>query len=77
MKVWLIATAGLSIVSKEALYWYTVIVAKNINSEMLKANAWHHRSDAFSSVVVIIGIVGAINGYFYLDSLQQLLLLAS
>ena len=67
-EVWLIATAGLSIVSKEALYWYTVIVAKNINSEMLKANAWHHRSDAFSSVVVIIGIVGAINGYYYLDS---------
>jgi len=65
---WLIATAGLSIACKEALYWYTVLVAKNINSEMLKANAWHHRSDAFSSVVVIIGIVGAINGYYYLDS---------
>ena len=61
---WLIAAAGLSIASKEALYWYTVTVAKNINSKMLKANAWHHRSDAFSSVVVIIGIVGAINGYY-------------
>ena len=65
---WLIAAAGLSIASKEALYWYTVTVAKNINSKMLKANAWHHRSDAFSSVVVIIGIVGAVNGYYYLDS---------
>ena len=70
---WLIAAAGLSIVSKEALYWYTVIVAKNINSEMLKANAWHHRSDAFSSVVVIIGIVGAASGYYYLDSVAAII----
>ena len=70
---WLIAAAALSILSKEALYWYTVKVAKDINSDLLKANAWHHRTDAFSSVVVVIGIVGAANGYFFLDSVAAII----
>ena len=70
---WLLAVAALSIVSKEALYWYTVIVAKKVKSDMLKANAWHHRSDAFSSVVVLVGIYGAANGYFYLDSIAAII----
>ena len=70
---WLLAVAALSIVSKEALYWYTVIVARKVKSDMLKANAWHHRSDAFSSVVVLIGIYGAANGYFYLDSIAAII----
>lgn len=39
---WLIAAAALSVLSKEALYWYTVKVARDINSDLLKANAWHH-----------------------------------
>ena len=69
---WLIAAAALSIFSKEALYWYTVKVANNIKSDLLKANAWHHRTDAFSSVVVIIGIIGAANGYFFLDSVAAI-----
>jgi len=69
---WLLAVAALSIVSKEALYWYTVIVAKKVKSDMLKANAWHHRSDAFSSVVVLAGIYGATNGYFYLDGIAAI-----
>ena len=70
---WLIAAAALSILSKEALYWYTVKVAKDINSDLLKANAWHHRTDAFSSVVVVIGILGAANGYFFLDSVAAII----
>ena len=70
---WLLAVAALSIVSKEALYWYTVIVAKKVKSDMLKANAWHHRSDAFSSIVVLVGIYGAANGYFYLDSIAAII----
>ncbi|MGB5396757.1 MAG: cation diffusion facilitator family transporter [Gammaproteobacteria bacterium] len=51
--------AAFSIFSKEALYHYTRIVANRINSSMLRANAWHHRSDAVSSIVVLIGIAGA------------------
>ena len=63
----LLSVAALSIFSKEALYWYTLKVAKTYKSDMLKANAWHHRSDALSSVVVFIGILGSLNGYLYLD----------
>ncbi len=63
----LLSAAALSIFSKEALYWYTLKVAKTYKSDMLKANAWHHRSDALSSVVVFIGILGSLNGYLYLD----------
>lgn len=63
----LLSVVALSIFSKEALYWYTLKVAKTYKSDMLKANAWHHRSDALSSVVVFIGILGSLNGYLYLD----------
>ena len=48
-----------SIVVKEGMYWYTIINAKKINSGSLKADAWHHRSDALSSVGSLIGIGGA------------------
>ena len=52
--------AGLSIITKEALYRYTVIKGKDLNSQALTANAWHHRSDALSSIGTLIGIGGAI-----------------
>ena len=70
---WLLGVAALSIAAKEALYWYTVIVANKVKSDMLKANAWHHRSDAFSSIVVLVGIYGAANGYLYLDSIAAII----
>lgn len=52
--------AFVSIVSKEILYQYTVIKGKKLNSKAVIANAWHHRSDAFSSIGTLIGIGGAI-----------------
>jgi len=52
--------AALAIISKEALYQYTMVVAKQINSKMLQANAWHHRSDAVSSIMVALGVAGSI-----------------
>lgn len=52
--------AIISIISKEMLYRYTVIAGKKINSSSVIANAWHHRSDAFSSIGTMIGIGGAI-----------------
>lgn len=55
-----LVAAAVSIVSKEILYRYTVRVGKNLNSQAVVANAWHHRSDAFSSVGTLIGIGGAI-----------------
>ena len=51
------------------MYWYTRIVAKGINSDALMADAWHHRSDALSSVGSLIGIGGAMLGFPILDSL--------
>jgi cation diffusion facilitator family transporter len=60
--------ALLSVLSKEALYRYTMVYATRFNSSLLKANAWHHRSDAVSSIVVLVGIVGSIAGFPYLDA---------
>jgi cation diffusion facilitator family transporter len=55
-----LVAALVSIVSKEALFWYTKIVGDKINSNAVIANAWHHRSDAFSSIGTALGISGAI-----------------
>ena len=48
--------AGISIALKEALYHYTVHAGRRIRSQLIVANAWHHRSDAFSSVAVLLGV---------------------
>lgn len=66
--IWTLLIAAASIGSKEMLYHYTMRVAKKIRSNMLRANAWHHRSDAFSSVIVFIGIGGTMLGMNYLDA---------
>lgn len=55
-----LVAAAVSIISKEILYRYTVHVGKNLNSQAVIANAWHHRSDAFSSIGTLVGIGGAI-----------------
>ena len=58
---WLaLAAAIISILVKEILYRYTVIRGKKLDSQALVANAWHHRSDAFSSIATAVGIGGAI-----------------
>lgn len=59
--VWTIVVAALSIAGKEALYRYTIYEAKTIDSSSLTANAWHHRSDALSSVATLIGVTA---GFF-------------
>lgn len=61
--------AVLSVISKEAIYRYTMRAAKKLNSELLKANAWHSRTDAISSIVVIVGIAGSMAGLEYLDAI--------
>lgn len=53
------------------MYWYTRNVAKKINSSAVMADAWHHRSDALSSVGSFIGILGARIGFLALDSLAS------
>ncbi|MBL4743499.1 MAG: cation transporter [Cycloclasticus sp.] len=70
---WLvIGVATLSIVSKEVMYHLTLRVAKETNSALLKANAWHHRSDAISSIVVLLGVGLEMAGYRYFDSIAAL-----
>lgn len=58
----------ISIMSNETLFHYTLHIGKRINSKLITANAWHHRSDAASSLVVLIGLIGSIAGYSYLDA---------
>lgn len=65
--------ATLTLVGKEGLYQYTVRAARRIHSPLLQANAWHHRTDAISSVVVFIGIGGAVAGWPWLDALAALI----
>jgi len=62
-----LVVALVSVISKELLYQYTNHFAKQLNSPLLKANAWHHRSDAVSSIVVLVGVAGSIYGIAYLD----------
>lgn len=57
---WALVVAGVSILLKEALYRYTIYKNRSLNSQALVANAWHHRSDALSSIGTFIGIGGAI-----------------
>jgi cation diffusion facilitator family transporter len=61
--------ATLSIGIKEWLYWYTLGYAKRVRSDLLRANAWHHRSDAISSIVVLVGVAGTLAGLPYLDAI--------
>ena len=64
--------AAISIVSKEWIFRYTLVVAKRLQSDLLTANAWHSRTDAYSSIVVFVGVGGAMLGLPWLDSLAAL-----
>lgn len=66
--------AIVSIVVKEGMFWYTWLAAKKINSSALKAEAWHHRSDALSSVGSFAGILGARLGFPVLDSVASVVI---
>lgn len=67
--------AGVSIAVKEALYHYTVKTGRRIKSQLVIANAWHHRSDAFSSVAVLLGVAGTLinPAWHILDAFAALL----
>ncbi|ARU31402.1 cation-efflux pump [Sulfuriferula sp. AH1] len=65
--------AGGALIAKELLFRYMLTTAKRVKSSMLVANAWHARSDAASSLVVGIGIVGNLAGYPILDPIAALI----
>ncbi|NIP72542.1 MAG: cation transporter [Gammaproteobacteria bacterium] len=64
-----LAVAGLSIVAKEGIYHYTMRAARRLRSNLLRANAWHSRTDAVSSIIVVVGVAGAMAGLDYLDAI--------
>ena len=61
-----------TLAAKEGLYRYTMLTAKRFDSNMLRANAWHHRSDALSSLIVAAGIGGSLLGFGFLDSVAAI-----
>ncbi len=69
-----LSAAVLSVIIKEGMYWYTRAAAKQVNSGALMADAWHHRSDALSSVGSFIGILGARMGFPILDPLASIVI---
>ena len=66
---WAMVIAAVSVVLKEAVYRYTLRAARRHRSRLLEANAWHARSDAASSIVVIVGVGGSLLGLAYLDAM--------
>ncbi len=69
-----LAAAIVSIAVKEGMFWYTRYYARKIGSGAVMADAWHHRSDALSSVGALIGIIGARCGYPFLEPLASLII---
>lgn len=65
--------AAFSVVANELLFFLTKRVGHRIQSPLLIANAWHHRSDSASSGVVLLGIIGSLLGYTYLDPIAAIL----
>lgn len=66
--------AVVSIAVKELMYHYTMHTAKILNSDSLKADAWHHRSDAISSIGSLIGIGGSMLGFTFMDSVASIVI---
>ena len=66
--------AIISIITKEALFRYTFKVGRLSNSPAVLADAWHHRSDVYSSIAALIGIIGAKLSFLYLDPLAGLVI---
>lgn len=69
-----LVAAVVSIVIKEGMFWYTKHYAKKINSGALMADAWHHRSDALSSIGSLVGVGGAMLGLPVLDPIASLVI---
>ncbi len=69
-----IIAAIISIVVKEAMFWYTRFYAKKVKSGAMMADAWHHRSDALSSVGSLLGIAGSMMGFGICDAIASIVI---
>lgn len=72
-KFYVLGVALFTMAAKEGLFRYTLYIAKKTQSLLLEANAWHHRTDAAASTVVLIGITGALLGYHFLDAIAAVI----
>lgn len=70
---WTIYAAIFSILANEGLFRYTMVTANRIDSDLLRANAWHSRTDMWSSVVVLIGLIGSMLGLMWMDALAAII----
>ncbi|MGJ8513654.1 cation diffusion facilitator family transporter [Carnimonas bestiolae] len=71
--LWAVAATLIALLAKEALFHWTMRIAKRQQSPLLEASAWHSRSDSLSSLIVLVGLIGTWFGWFWLDSLAALL----
>lgn len=69
-----LVAAAVSIVVKEGMFWVTHLAAKKVQSGALRADAWHHRSDALSSIGALLGILGAKLGFPIFDPIASLVI---
>ena len=69
-----VIAALVSILVKEAMFWYTMYYAKKLKSSAFQADAWHHRSDALSSIGALVGIIGARHGFPVLDQIAGIVI---
>jgi len=74
--IWALVAAAASVLVKEGLYHYIMSLARRLRSDLLRANAWLSRSDAISSIIVIIGVGGSMAGLHYVDAIAAILVAA-
>ncbi|MDF2529855.1 MAG: cobalt transporter [Gammaproteobacteria bacterium] len=70
--VFTVWVAVISILANEGVFRYTLQLANRINSDLLRANAWHSRSDSLASLIVLIGLIGALAGFPILDEVAAI-----
>jgi len=73
ISAYVLIIATLSVIANEGLFRYTLRIAIKIRSNLLKANAWHSRTDAASSFIVLIGVAGSLLGFLYFDSIAAVI----
>lgn len=72
--IWVIITAIISIIANEGLFWYSKNQGEKIKSPLLISNAWHNRSDAFVSIIVLLSVIGSLVGLPWLDSVGAIII---
>ncbi|MCF6764760.1 cation diffusion facilitator family transporter [Thiotrichales bacterium 19S3-7] len=68
-----LVVAIISIIANEWLYRYTMKAADEIHSDLLRANAWHSRSDSLSSIIVLVGLIGSLLGWHFMDPIAAII----